>query len=361
MNIRMPFATAIVVLCTLAPPLRAQSVYGVVRLAADSSPAAGALVVLDDSSGTEQTRAFTGANGRFVLRTTRAGTYRLKVLRIGFRPWQSPPLALAEGKPREFSPLIPDVPVTLPSITVTGESRCGAPSQSGAFMATLWEQATTALSATAWAIEHHRFRFRATEFGRQLNAHGDEVSVEPSELVAYSAWPFEALSADSLVNGGFVQEAPGGPVYFAPDATVLFSAPFLNTHCFRVRASDPDHAGEVGLAFRPVDARRPRDIEGTLWIDKATLVLRSLDFEYTSLGIDIRGATAGGSIDFERLPDGAWAIRRWQIRAPIAEYSRGFYHPRLGGYKVRGGEVIAIYTADGTLIRKDADTASPGP
>lgn len=351
------FPSILLVAVALAPPLRAQSVYGVVRLAADSSEASGVLVVLADSAGSEHARTVTGMNGRYVLRATEAGAYHLRVLRIGFRPWESAPMMLARGEAREYSPFVPDIPVTLPSLTVTAKSQCGAPSNGGGFLATLWEQATTALGATAWAMQHHRFRFRATDFVKQLDSRGDVVSVDRQDHVVFSDWPFDVLSADSLVNAGFVQLDAGGPIYFAPDAGVLFSDPFLHTHCFHVREADEAHAGLVGLAFRPVEANRPRDIEGTLWIDERSLALRTLDFQYTSLGVDIRGATAGGSIEFERLPGGAWVIHRWRIRAPIPNYVAGFEEPRLGGYKVRGGDVTAVYTADGRLIREDSAAA----
>ncbi len=342
-------------------PLAAQSVYGVVRLASDSMPASGALVALLDSTGHEAVRTFASVQGRYVLRASAPGAYRLRVLRIGYEPWVSPGFFLAARQPREYSPVIPGVAVKLPRITVTGTSRCGAPTDTTGFVATLWQQVTTALRATAWAEDHRLFRFSSSEYLRKFDAQGRLISTERHDHVDSPGWLGQALSADSLVRGGFVQEAPGGPHYYAPDAQVLFSEPFLATHCFSVRAGGGDHAGLVGLAFRPIDSDRPNDIRGVLWIDRTTLELRKLEFEFTSLAQDIPGAKADGEIDFEHLPNGAWAIRRWRLRAPVASYNPAMQHPRLGGYDVQGGVVTAVYSARGEPIRVDSTADSTVP
>jgi len=345
-----------------AAPVAAQSVYGVVRVAPDSMIAAGALVALVDSTGHEVVRTFTSVQGRYVLRARAPGAYHLRVLRIGYEPWVSPGFFLAAQQPRSYSPVVPGVAVTLPRITVTGTSRCGAPSDTTGFVATLWQQVTTALRATAWAADHRLFRFTSIDYLQKFNAQGTPISSERNTHFGFSAWPFQALNADSLVHGGFIQEARGGPIYYAPDAQVLFSEPFLATHCFAVRRGDGDHAGLIGLVFRPIDPDHPNDIRGVLWIDRATLELRRLEFAFTNVAQEIQGAKADGEIDFEHLPNGAWAIRRWHLRAPVPYYNGAMQHPRLGGYDVRGGIVTAVYTARGEPIRVDsaADSTLPG-
>jgi len=359
---RTACATVVAALLALATPVAAQSVYGVVRLAPDSMIAAGALVALVDSTGHEVVRTFTSVQGRYVLQARAPGAYHLRVLRIGYEPWVSPGFFLAAHQPRSYSPVVPGVVVTLPSITVTGTSRCGAPTDTTGFIATLWQQVTTALRATTWAQEHQLFRFTSSEYLQKFDAQGRLILTERHIHADYSGRLGQALSADSLVRGGFVEEAPGGPVFHAPDAQVLFSEPFLATHCFGVRRGEGRRAGLVGLTFRPIDPDHPNDIRGVLWIGRKTLELRTLEFEFTSLGLDIHGAQANGEIDFERLPDGAWAIRRWRLRAPIASYSTGMQHPRFGGYSVEGGVVTAVYTARGEPIRVDsaADSTAPG-
>ena len=66
---------------------------------------------------------------------------------------------------------------------------------------------------------------------------------------------------------------PGGDLqYSAPDARVLLSDEFLDTHCFRI-AEAQNGDGRIGLAFEPLEDSPLRDIEGVLWIDRSTAML----------------------------------------------------------------------------------------
>src|ERR1039458_7781366 len=70
----------------IASPLRAQTIRGRLVSADSSRPVAGAIVVLRDSSNVDIGRTLSGANGSFVIRMPAPGLYRLRTLRIGFRP-----------------------------------------------------------------------------------------------------------------------------------------------------------------------------------------------------------------------------------------------------------------------------------
>jgi hypothetical protein len=154
-----------------------------------------------------------------------------------------------------------------------------------------------------------------------------------------SGRPFETPPAEELVTHGFVRTTEAGEHYYAPDADVLLSDAFLDTHCFGVRVGGP---GLIGLAFEPLPDRSVPDVEGVLWLDESEAELRFLEYGYTGLSFPARMARKfGGRLEFERLPTGAWIIRRWSIRGPI----RG-----LGGrysaaaVQEEGGEVTEIIT-----------------
>ena len=44
-------------------------------------------------------------------------------------------------------------------------------------------------------------------------------------------------------------------IYWAPDAAVLLSDEFLDTHCFHVTRNERRAPGLIGLAFQPVRGR----------------------------------------------------------------------------------------------------------
>ena len=75
---------------------------------------------------------------------------------------------------------------------------------------------------------------------------GGVLGGEEQRREGYMLTPFESLPADSLVHYGFVQSDGRDQMYYAPDAGVLLSDPFLDTHCFRLASG---REGLVGLAF----------------------------------------------------------------------------------------------------------------
>jgi len=61
--------------------------------------------------------------------------------------------------------------------------------------------------------------------------------------------------------------------------------------------------------------------------------------------------SAGGEIQFGRLPDGAWVPVRWQLRAPVPKVVGEVPSYRLFGVVETGGRVAAVYNAEGKRDR----------
>ena len=153
-----------------------------------------------------------------------------------------------------------------------------------------------------------------------------------------------SLPAETLVAEGFVRQIDSGAFeYFAPDAEVLLSNAFLNTHCLKL-TDDEESPSLIGLAFEPAEVSDTPDIEGTLWVDRNTGYLKFLEFGYTWVPFDKGRDGAGGRVEFDVLPGGAWIVRRWWIRMPTIERvrsnaQRGAISTRLLGFKETGAEV----------------------
>src|SRR6478609_7999514 len=83
---------------------RAQSLTGVVLLPDSVTTAPGVIVVATDANGATAGRALSGDRRQFTLRLPAAGSYRVTLLRIGFRPTQLPAVIVdvAVGAPRRF-------------------------------------------------------------------------------------------------------------------------------------------------------------------------------------------------------------------------------------------------------------------
>ena len=141
----------------------------------------------------------------------------------------------------------------------------------------------------------------------------------------------------------------GGAIYFAPDAEVLLSERFLDTHCFTLESGpDPDL---VGLQFRPLDRRRSvTDVRGTLWVDRETAHLSHLDVAYVNppgAAGWVGHAALGARVDFRDVGNGTWIVSEWAIRMPVVVSAPGPFGGaprfRLAEISEEGGRVVSAF------------------
>lgn len=282
-------------------------------------PVSGALVTLLTDSGSPAGRTLTAESGAFDLTGIAPGAYRLRVERIGYRTWRSPSFEVREGRTVTRVLRVPVQAVELPPIRA---SSCVSSPQEVAGLAELWREIRTALRIQAWTEEEGLYRFATQERRRVLRDDPGpsgrrvlEEDVRRREGIA--GLPYASAPPESLAAGGYVQPRGKRLVYFGPDARTLLSESFQRTHCFYARSSDDDHPeGWVGLAFEPAPGRELPDVEGVLWLDRATSELRHLEFRFTELPGGIEDPRMGGRVEFARLGDGTWIVRRWRLRIP---------------------------------------------
>ncbi len=305
------------VLCLgIAASASAQVVRGRV-LTPDSSAVAGAIVLLVDSTGATSARTLSDASGGFSLHPPADGSYRLRTLRIGYRPYTGEPFRVAGGGVVSVNAIVSAAAVTLSAIRVSGKNECRTDQTEGSAALALWTEARKGLLAAVLSRESRRLTVRIATYDRILDNNGRIESQKVRVESGPSNRPFTTLSATEFEKRGYAEsDQTGGTLYRAPDAEVLLAEEFGIGHCLRV-ASSRDTA-LIGLGFAPVRDRDTLvDVAGTLWLDRHTAELRSLDFHYTN----VRGAFAndegGGRIEFLRLPGGAWIIPRWSLRLPL--------------------------------------------
>lgn len=321
-----------------------------------SNPVAGALVLLVDPEGRERNRGVTSEGGRVYLRAPSAGSYRLRLLRIGYVAWESP-LTEVRGETHDIKLRVPSQRVVLPDVIVVGRSLCGARSTSDAATMALWEEAQKAFGLARETVLRRRLRFRSVERVEELNKDGrvtaERAASQPSGL---TSWPVRAPAVESLAAHGFVsqiEDLNAGPTWFGPDPEVLLSDFFLESHCFRPVPSDSGTpAGWVGLGFEPAPIPHKPDIRGTIWVDRESAELRRLDFAYETLPSWAVHATAGGRLEFARLPGGLWIVQRWTLRVPVPEVRLGEDRARFHGYVRTRGWVESVLSEQGQELAR---------
>jgi hypothetical protein len=295
----------------------AQTIRGSVVDRADSASVPGVVVLLIDAGGGVAARALTNERGEFRLPAGSPGAYRLRTLRIGFRPVTSEPVMLAAGQELTQQILVAGLPFSLDTVRVQRRSTCRMSADSALVTYAIWEQVRTALTATDLSARARNTFATIVTYERFLNPRSKRVLRQSSTVKSVSATrPWISLSPDSLQRVGYVAEVNSWSVYVAPDLDVLLSGQFLEDHCFRIAESTD--SGWVGLAFEPAPHRkRIPEIGGTMWLDRKSSELRRMEFLYTHISREQEDGNAGGEMDFVRTKVGTWVISHWNIRMPV--------------------------------------------
>lgn len=301
--------------------LAAQQLRVAIRDSASSAPLPGAVATIFDSAGMVITRGITGADGRFTIEVPLRAA-RMRVIRIGFHPRDVavPPLA---GRADVLQLAMGRIPPMLEAVRVTDNELCPGSADRGAAF-DLWEQARAGLLATVVARELKPATVTTLVYETGLSPDDERVVRQKKKFtMGQTTRPFVASATPSFfARYGYMLEDNTGRTFNAPDADVLIDESFASTHCFHLQAADAEHAGQVGLAFVPVTSHG-RDtlveVQGTIWIDRQTPQLRSLDFRYTSLEPAAVRARAGGLIEFQTMENGVAFIPRWHLRLPTLQ------------------------------------------
>jgi hypothetical protein len=311
-------------------------------------PVVGAIVSLVDPANRRLTQGLTNESGRLVLQAPAAGSFRLRADRIGHPGVWSDPFEVRDSVSIEL--VMPLDLVTLPELTVRATSTC-EPRADGERTAALWEEIRKALSAGLITSTTQSVELAVRRFRRYRSLSGalraDSTVREHRTRVS----PFISPAPAALRAEGYIREASGGFQFRGPDVLTLLSPEFLESHCFDLAPSNAAPS-LVGLGFRPTREVIQPDIEGTLWVDRSTLELRRLDFEFVNAPLAVRAPGIGGRIEFQRLESGAWIIRDWYIRAP----ERIVVERRAARrYEIAAHDSVAGYVDEGGTARPAGD------
>ncbi|HEY4129371.1 MAG TPA: carboxypeptidase regulatory-like domain-containing protein [Gemmatimonadaceae bacterium] len=335
----------------------AQTIRGVVVDAADR-PVQGVVIFLLDSTSNVVARTLSTETGDFRVVGPRAGTYRLRTMRIGYRPTVTDGMVALLGGEVNKRVTLSGAAIALDTMRVVERNSCRVMSdETAALTYSVLEQARTALSAAQLTMSGRTISATTTAYERVLEPDGRRVTNQSSRTAtAYVTQPWRAISPDSAHRAGFVLVANDNSItYFAPSIDVLLSSVFVEDHCFRL-ITDKKEPNAVGVAFEPSSDRKSvSEIKGTLWVDRKSAELQRLDYRYVNIAHEQQDAGAGGDVSFAKLSNGGWMISRWNIRMPVLELmvrSQAFGGTKasLAAIQVSGGEVrLATRTRQGTV------------
>lgn len=361
MNHRLLLAAT--ALLPLVPvPGSAQTVLVHVLQAETSIPVVGALAHLVGGEQRAVRQSLTNERGQALFVGIPEGSYQVRVEMIGMATVETEFFEVSEGasvtrvlRPESRAIELEGLDVALAS------DRCTVRPADGALVFQIWDEARKALAVVSLTDERARFRYETLKYERQIDREtGVVLEEERSRREGFMETPYESRPAEDLAEHGFVRKDGTRDLYLAPDASVLLSDTFLDTHCFHLADPAHDQPGLVGLGFRPTgEDRSVPDIAGTLWVDRETAELQWLEYTYAYLEPERTSPEVGGRVDFERMPDGTWIVREWWIRMPIMAVQQDFQGRPLrfiARYQQTGGLVVDVREAGGRSLGRHART-----
>ncbi len=336
----------------VAAPVQAQSrqaIRGTLTEEGTQNPLGGAFVILLTAGGERVGATLTREDGVFLVNVPEPGRYRVRADRIGYASVESIEVEVVPGEITRADLVAPAQAIEIGGIEVEGARRCDLRPEAGRIVLGLWDEARKALDVALWTGEGASLVYDARTWTRRYDRRGRRVISERVDRRTHvGRHAFQAVAPEALAAEGFVQgNDTEGRSFYAPDAAVLLSDPFLATHCFRaVRQGE-----RMGLMFEPVEGRVVAEVQGTLWFAPGTARLESIDFGYLNAPM-VDDDRFGGEVVFEELPSGAWIVRRWEIRMPVLarETGPGGSGPLVvTGVEAAGGEVLEVREAEALL------------
>jgi hypothetical protein len=296
-----------------APPLR-----GVVVDSTNREPIGGAIVTVLDAAGNPLRHTLSAGDGAFSVAGPAPGE-RVRFRRIGFRPREVRMDVATVTRTGTLQVALARIPQVLDPVRVREASLCPG-NDDGGTASMLWGQARDGLLASIVARDATPARSEVLMYERARAPHDARVLRHEQRIrTGRTTRAFRAAgSAADFAIRGYVHEDASGRMFNAPDADVLLDPAFAATHCFRVVAGGPSRPHQIGLAFDP--ARRRGDIvdvAGLVWVDRNEPAVRELEFHYTGLDRASTTAGAGGTVQFETMPNGVVLITRWSLRMPV--------------------------------------------
>lgn len=333
---------ALLLVLTAIPGLSAQRIRVRLSDSVSGRPIGGALVSVMNASGAVVRERIADSVGRQMFSLDGPGSYTVRVRRIGYSPYVSPPLELGPSDTRDVDLRLSGAKTLLPTVSINAQDRgCRAIGGRDASSLALWDDIETALSANAVTSKEALLQIALERFEQTLDRGGKVTARSTQRMVSDSEITlFATQDPDVLSRRGYVVRDDASDVYYGPDAAVLLSESFARDHCFGV-TTGTGLPGQIGLTFSPAPGRRIPDISGTLWVDSASRELRFLEYRYVNRDLPRYAEGIGGRIFFERLASGAWLVSDWVIRAPLAHYTPTLLLT-LDGYRETGGRIDVV-------------------
>lgn len=313
-------------------------------LATDGAPVPLSVVRLLPAAGGRGRTVLTDARGAFRFDTVAAGSYRLRMERIGYTAPSSAPFTVADRATSEQTLRAALQAVVLEGIS-TGRPACYTRDRLAEAPAVqaLWREAMRGVEhrrafASQYAYRHNQ-RTRGTAHLRLIR----DRRINSDTTIIVHPDSARARHARAVVKGDTAQDK--SLHIRVPSEMTLLRDDFLLGHCLE---ADPqlDSTGAWTLRFRALrSSRGTLSLDGALRLDARTYAVRQIEFQY----LEGRREWASGTLDFAEVatpfgivrlprsarvradPDGPMGLVMTRVEGDVE------FHSYRAFEKVRGG------------------------
>ncbi len=256
---------------------------GKVEAQATGSPLPYSTVSIDQI-GRER---FTDATGTFKYFLVTPGKYRIRIRQLGYMPVDST-MAVSATSPDIIFSLV-RVPSTLANVEVTAPvRRCEVPEENG-YVAD--PDLLTVLEEAKKNAQRERLLRRTYPFEYKLAQSHDTYDLsDQSHRMIYDTMTFRSDDDWKYRRGKVVSDDRSRlfgevRVMRLPTLTDFADQRFLMAHCFKYAGiTDEDGPPAHRIDFSPDPDIKTPDVEGSIYIDSATYIIRRAEFRLTKGG-----------------------------------------------------------------------------
>jgi hypothetical protein len=292
---RIFFALLFTILSASAARAQTAAVQGR-ALAEDGAAVPLSVVRLLPAAGGSGRTVLTDARGAFRFDTVAAGSYRLRMERIGYTAPPSAEFAVAEGATSEHTLRAALQPVVLEGIT-SGRPACYTGDRLGESPAvqSLWREAMKGVEQRRAFAAQYAYRYNMRTRGTAHLRLVRDRRIDSDTTIIVHPDSARARRARAVASGDTVQ---GRTLSIrVPSELTLLRDDFLVGHCLEANPQ-LDSTGAWTLRFRAV--RAPRDsltLAGALRLDSRTFAVRQIEYQY----LEGRREWASGTLDFAEV------------------------------------------------------------
>lgn len=224
---------------------------------------------------------FANELGEFVLANLAPGTYHLRVKQLGFAAFDTA-IVLSPGQQARLHLVLSPIAFKLATVTIKGSQACLAPDSvvNSDFQTILAELRKNA-DRERLLVTSYPFEYRLSKRYERLSPDAvprwgrtDTVAYRSDQRPRYS--PGKVLRTDSTIQD------PDKLIMTIPVLEDLGDPEFLRNHCYKYLGTRSDRDGTTHrIDFKPVQSVRTPDIEGSVFLDTRSYVIRRAIFRLT--------------------------------------------------------------------------------